>query len=130
MVRMDGEKMSKSLGNMVFLRQLLKTYSADAIRVYLLSHHYRQAWEWSPAEMDTAAQFAHRLNIAARETDLASGIERENFAAALSDDLNTPKALEILRTLSGTPAAGKFRLHVRSGLGERCPLRAASRASG
>ena len=101
MVRMDGEKMSKSLGNMVFLRELLKTYSADAIRVYLLSHHYRQLWEWSPAEMDTAAQFAHRLNVAARETDLASGIERENFAAALSDDLNTPKALEILRTLSG-----------------------------
>ena len=102
MVRMDGEKMSKSLGNMVFLRQLLKTYSADAIRVYLLSHHYRQAWEWSPAELDTAAHFAHRLNVAARETDLASGIERETFAAALSDDLNTPRALEILRTLAGS----------------------------
>ena len=101
MVRMDGEKMSKSLGNMVFLSELLKTYSADAIRVYLLGHHYRQVWEWSPAEMDAAAAVAGQLSAAARETDLASGIERETFAAALSEDLNTPRALEILRTLSG-----------------------------
>src|SRR5207244_9587253 len=101
MVRMDGEKMSKSLGNMVFLSELLKSYSADAIRVYLLGHHYRQAWEWSPAEMDAAARTAARLSVAARETDIASGIERETFAAALSDDLNTPRALEILQTLGG-----------------------------
>ncbi len=101
MVRMNGEKMSKSLGNMVFLSQLLKTYSPDAIRVYLLGHHYRQVWEWSPDELDAAARMAQRLSVAARETDLASGIEREKFAAALSDDLNTPSALEILQTLSG-----------------------------
>jgi L-cysteine:1D-myo-inositol 2-amino-2-deoxy-alpha-D-glucopyranoside ligase len=102
MVRMDGEKMSKSLGNMVFLRELLKTYSADAIRVYLLSHHYRQVWEWSTAGLDAAAVVADRLTAAARETDLASGIQRETFAAAVSDDLNTPRALEILQTLSGS----------------------------
>ncbi len=102
MVRMDGEKMSKSLGNMVFLRELLKSYSADAIRVYLLSHHYRQAWEWSPAEMNAAALVAHRLNAAAREPDTASATNREAFAAALADDLNTPRALDILQTLSGT----------------------------
>jgi L-cysteine:1D-myo-inositol 2-amino-2-deoxy-alpha-D-glucopyranoside ligase len=42
MVRMDGEKMSKSLGNMVFVRDLLRSYSPDALRVYLLGHHYRQ----------------------------------------------------------------------------------------
>jgi L-cysteine:1D-myo-inositol 2-amino-2-deoxy-alpha-D-glucopyranoside ligase len=102
MVRMDGEKMSKSLGNMVFLSELLKTYSADAIRLYLLGHHYRQVWDWSPAELEAAARVAARLSVAARETDLASGIERENFAAALSDDLNTPRAIEILQTLSGS----------------------------
>jgi cysteinyl-tRNA synthetase len=102
MVRMDGEKMSKSLGNMVFLRQLLKSYSADAIRVYLLGRHYRQAWEWSPTEMDAAARVAQRLSTAARKPDIASGIERETFAAALSDDLNTPRTLDILQTLSGS----------------------------
>jgi L-cysteine:1D-myo-inositol 2-amino-2-deoxy-alpha-D-glucopyranoside ligase len=101
MVRMDGEKMSKSLGNMIFLRQLLKTYSADAIRLYLLGHHYRQVWEWSPAELDAAARIAKHLQVAAREPDTASGVERETFAAALVDDLNTPRAIDILQTISG-----------------------------
>ena len=77
-------------------------YSADAIRVYLLSHHYRQVWEWSPADMDAAARLAARLSAAAREPDIASGIERESFAAAVSDDLNTPRAIEVLQTVSGS----------------------------
>jgi L-cysteine:1D-myo-inositol 2-amino-2-deoxy-alpha-D-glucopyranoside ligase len=101
MVRMDGEKMSKSLGNMIFVRELLKAYSADAIRLYLLGHHYRQVWEWSAAEMDAAAAVARRLSVAAREPDMASGVERETFAAALSDDLDTPRAIEILQSISG-----------------------------
>jgi L-cysteine:1D-myo-inositol 2-amino-2-deoxy-alpha-D-glucopyranoside ligase len=101
MVRMDGEKMSKSLGNMIFLRQLLKTYSADAIRLYLLGHHYRQEWEWSPAEMESADQLAHRLGKAAREPDTTRGVERESFAAALADDLNTPRAIDVLQTTRG-----------------------------
>ena len=102
MVRKDGEKMSKSLGNMVFVRELLRTYSADAIRLYLLQHHHRQVWEWSEAEMDQAAERARRLATAAREPDTATGSERERFAAALADDLNTPRALGVLDTLSGS----------------------------
>jgi L-cysteine:1D-myo-inositol 2-amino-2-deoxy-alpha-D-glucopyranoside ligase len=101
MVRMDGEKMSKSLGNMVFLRQMLKTYSADAIRLYLLSHHYRQAWEWSPAEMDAADRVAHRLTAAAREPDTTHGDARETFAMALAEDLDTPRAIEVLQQTTG-----------------------------
>jgi cysteinyl-tRNA synthetase len=101
MVRMDGEKMSKSLGNMVFLRDLFKSYSADAIRLYLLGHQYTQVWEWSPAELDRAATIARRLSAAAREPDMTSGVERETFAAALQDDLDTPRAIEILQTISG-----------------------------
>ena len=46
MVRYQGEKMSKSLGNMVFVRDALKQYDADAIRLYLLNHHYRTPWEY------------------------------------------------------------------------------------
>jgi L-cysteine:1D-myo-inositol 2-amino-2-deoxy-alpha-D-glucopyranoside ligase len=104
MVRMDGEKMSKSLGNMVFLRDLLRSYSADAIRLYLLGHHYRQVWEWAPAELEVAAGIAERLMQAAREPDLAGeqrSTAREAFAEALEDDLSTPRAIEILQTLSG-----------------------------
>ena len=105
MVRMDGEKMSKSLGNMVFLRDLLKTYSADAIRLYLLGHHYRQVWEWSPAELDAAAR--HRPapgggRRAARRRPAPT--PREAFAAALEDDLNTPRAIDDpARRVSGEP---------------------------
>lgn len=101
MVRMNGEKMSKSLGNMVFVRDLLRTYSADAIRLYLLRHHYRHLWEWSPQGMDEAAGLARRLAALAREPDTASGLERDTFAAALADDLDTPRALGVLETLSG-----------------------------
>ncbi|HTD78835.1 MAG TPA: cysteine--tRNA ligase [Chloroflexota bacterium] len=101
MVRMDGEKMSKSLGNMVFVRDLLRTYSSDAIRLYLLRHHYRQVWEWSTPEMKDAGRLAQRLATAAREPDIASGLERETFAAALGDDLDTPRAIEIMSSISG-----------------------------
>jgi L-cysteine:1D-myo-inositol 2-amino-2-deoxy-alpha-D-glucopyranoside ligase len=101
MVRMDGEKMSKSLGNMVFLHDLLRTHSANAIRAYLLSHHYREVWEWSPSELDEAARLADRLELAARAPDVAPSTQHEAFPEALSDDLNTPRALEILETVSG-----------------------------
>jgi L-cysteine:1D-myo-inositol 2-amino-2-deoxy-alpha-D-glucopyranoside ligase len=104
MVRMDGEKMSKSLGNMVFLRDLLRTCSADAIRLYLLGHHYRQVWEWAPAELEVAAGMARRLVKAAHKPDLAGAglAERAAFTAALADDLDTPRAIEILQTLNGS----------------------------
>jgi L-cysteine:1D-myo-inositol 2-amino-2-deoxy-alpha-D-glucopyranoside ligase len=102
MVRMDGEKMSKSLGNMVFVRKLLETFSADAIRVYLLEHHYRHIWEWSAADMDAAAATAARLAEAASQPDLSRGDERDAFDAALADDLDTPRAIEILERVSGS----------------------------
>ncbi|MBV9172700.1 MAG: cysteine--tRNA ligase [Chloroflexi bacterium] len=99
MVCMDGAKMSKSLGNMVFLRDLLERYSADALRVYLLRHHYREVWEWSPAELDSAAEFARALARAGRAP--ASG-SSDAFAAALDDDLHTARALESLQSTAGT----------------------------
>jgi L-cysteine:1D-myo-inositol 2-amino-2-deoxy-alpha-D-glucopyranoside ligase len=102
MVRMEGEKMSKSLGNMVFVRDLLTTHSANAIRVYLLSHHYRHVWEWSPGDLNEAARLAHDLERAARAPDRSQGDVRDAFAEALADDLNTPRAIRVLQASSGS----------------------------
>ena len=101
MVRKDGEKMSKSLGNMVFVRELLRNYSADAIRLNLLQHHYHEVWEWSPAALDEAARLARHLATATRGPDVSADIARENFAAALSDDLDTPRAMRVLESVGG-----------------------------
>jgi L-cysteine:1D-myo-inositol 2-amino-2-deoxy-alpha-D-glucopyranoside ligase len=101
MVRMNGEKMSKSLGNMVFVRDLLQTHSADAIRLYLLRHHHRTVWEWNPSELDDAARLVGGLEAAARAPDVTSGSARDVFAAALEDDLNTPRAIQALEGVSG-----------------------------
>ena len=59
MVRMDGEKMSKSLGNLVFVSDLLKTWEPRAIRLGIIEHHYRDSWEWDDDLMPRAAA---RLN--------------------------------------------------------------------
>ena len=101
MVSMDGQKMSKSLGNMVFLRDLLRTHSANAIRLYLLGHHYREVWEWSASALAEAARLAERLETAARAPDSAALDARERFAEALSHDLNTPAAIRVLERSSG-----------------------------
>jgi L-cysteine:1D-myo-inositol 2-amino-2-deoxy-alpha-D-glucopyranoside ligase len=101
MVRMDGEKMSKSLGNMVFLRDLLRRYTPNAIRLFLLGHHYRQVWEWSPGEVDAAATLADQLERSARAADSGRVDLREGFEAALSDDLDTPAAIQVLTRANG-----------------------------
>jgi len=101
MVWMDGAKMSKSLGNMVFVRDLLGRYAADAIRLYLLGHHYQSPFEWSEASFDAAVARAERLARAARQADSGGASAREAFAAALADDLNTPQALDVLERASG-----------------------------
>ena len=87
MVRMDGEKMSKSLGNLVFVHDLLEEYDARAIRLAVVGHHYRDSWEWDEALMPASAARLERW-LAAGEGDGAL----EEVRAALDDDLDTPTA--------------------------------------
>jgi L-cysteine:1D-myo-inositol 2-amino-2-deoxy-alpha-D-glucopyranoside ligase len=91
MVRMDGEKMSKSLGNLVFVSELRKTYEPGAIRAAVLAHHYRESWEWNDAIMPEAAARVAQWR-AAGEGDGALPEVR----AALDDDLDTPGAVKAL----------------------------------
>ncbi|MDQ4078964.1 MAG: cysteine--tRNA ligase [Chloroflexota bacterium] len=107
MVRMDGEKMSKSLGNMVFVRDLLKEYAPDDIRAYLLSHHYRRAFEWDPAEMVRAAErAAHWRRVLGEQSnqDSERGVDPAPFAQAfhevIQEDFDTPAALHVLDKLA------------------------------
>ncbi len=64
MVRYQGEKMSKSIGNLVMVRDLLTEYSADAIRLYLAWHHYRQAWGYQASELARAQGVVDELRRA------------------------------------------------------------------
>lgn len=88
MVRMDGEKMSKSLGNLVFVSELRKEWDPRAIRLAAVAHHYRDSWEWHDDLMTTSTA---RLQawISAGDGNGALTEVRD----ALDDDLDTPAAV-------------------------------------
>jgi L-cysteine:1D-myo-inositol 2-amino-2-deoxy-alpha-D-glucopyranoside ligase len=101
----QGEKMSKSLGNLVFVRDVLADYHPDALRLYLFSHHYREPWEYIDDELDQWASLAEDLREAVDfpaygvEEVLDVSLFRDRFYNALDDDLNTPIAIEALREI-------------------------------
>ena len=101
MVEQDGEKMSKSLGNLTLVSDLLKDYSPDAIRIMLLNHHYRYPWECYPADLQTASEIAALFQevrtIADNQVDGQDTMLRDRFTAAMDNDLNTPQALLLLK---------------------------------
>jgi L-cysteine:1D-myo-inositol 2-amino-2-deoxy-alpha-D-glucopyranoside ligase len=91
MVRMDGEKMSKSLGNLVFVSDLLKKWDGTAIRTMLVENHYRTAWEWDETRMPRAAERLEQWKAAG-----AGDGGLEEVRAALDDDLDTPTAVAVI----------------------------------
>lgn len=91
MVRLGGEKMSKSLGNLIFVGDLLKDWDYRAVRLAISAHHYRVEWEWADSMMPAAAARLEHW-IAAGEGDGAL----EEVRAALDDDLDTPTAVELI----------------------------------
>jgi L-cysteine:1D-myo-inositol 2-amino-2-deoxy-alpha-D-glucopyranoside ligase len=99
MIRMDGEKMSKSLGNLVFVSELRKDWDPRAIRLAATSHHYRDSWEWNDGLMP-AAQARLESWLAAGEGDAAL----EEVRASLDDDLDTPTAVA---AIDAAAAAGR-----------------------
>src|SRR5688500_15379315 len=88
MVALDGVKMSKSLGNLVFISDLCKEWDAAAVRIAILGHHYRYDWEWFDHLMVPATA---RLE-AWRAAGPGDGA-LDDVRAALDDDLDTPTAL-------------------------------------
>jgi L-cysteine:1D-myo-inositol 2-amino-2-deoxy-alpha-D-glucopyranoside ligase len=121
MVRHEGEKMSKSLGNLVMVQDLRQTWSANALRLYLANHHYREAWSHDPDELEQAERLVYQLDAAAqaqgsqnhaaqgRQNRAAQGGSRSPydpswaqaaFTAAMDHDLDTPAALPVLEQLA------------------------------
>ena len=107
MVNYEGEKMSKSLGNLVFVSELLKHGDPRAIRLALMRHHYRHGFEWYDTDLEEGVALLHRLLAAAQATD---GPDPRPFAArvraAIDDDLDAPRALEALDDLASAILSG------------------------
>ena len=116
MLGYGGEKMSKSLGNLVLVRDLLRTYPGDAIRHYLVSRHYRSEVQYVEADLARSAEAAATLRAAsvpaehlepawpaladARTLLPAVAGHRTRFLAAMDDDLDTPRAIPELAALA------------------------------
>jgi cysteinyl-tRNA synthetase len=105
-VRINDEKMSKSLGNFFTVREILKLYQGEEIRYFVLASHYRSPLNYSDQLLDTARSSLTRLYNALRGLDLspASLVEDEaeaRFNKAMDDDFNTSEAIAVLFDLAG-----------------------------
>jgi L-cysteine:1D-myo-inositol 2-amino-2-deoxy-alpha-D-glucopyranoside ligase len=99
MVRMDGEKMSKSLGNLVFVSELRKQWDPMAIRLMIVENHYRTEWEWDDTRMPRAAERLERWRTAGRGTGALDEVR-----SRLDDDLDSPGAVA---AIDAAAAAGE-----------------------
>ena len=100
MVYCDGKKMSKSLGNMIFIHELLEKYDANTIRIFLLSHHYTQPWNYDEEGLEKAQKINDLLKSIPLENKTIDYNKAKkiapNFFKLLDDNLNTPAAIEEL----------------------------------
>ncbi|MGC8507474.1 MAG: cysteine--tRNA ligase [Thiomonas sp.] len=105
-VRVDGEKMSKSLGNFFTIRDILQHVDAETVRLFIVRAHYRSPLNYSDEHLQDAHAALTRLYTALDPfSDLPPGIDwnhprAQAFAAAMNDDLNTPEAMAVLFELT------------------------------
>ena len=102
-VRIDDQKMSKSLGNFFTVREVLQHYRPEEIRYFILTSQYRSALNYDAENLDNAKAALTRFYTALRGTGTADteiGAWRERFNAAMDDDFNTPEALAVLFDLA------------------------------
>ncbi len=104
-VRINEEKMSKSLGNFFTVREVMKQYRAEVIRFFMLASHYRSPLNYAGDQLDEAGAALTRLYTALRGMEVGAEIQlgheyRLRFEKAMSDDFNTPIALSVLFDLA------------------------------
>jgi len=123
MVAYEGEKMSKSLGNLVFVSDLLKQADPRAIRLALMRHHYRAGFEWHDTDIEEGTALLHRLLAAASRPDGADARPfAERVRAALDNDLDAPRALDALDDLASAVLSGGSDSQAPATLHELCTL--------
>ncbi len=111
-VRVDNEKMSKSLGNFFTIREVLTQYDAEVVRFFILRAHYRSPLNYSDAHLDDARGALTRLYTALKNTPVTAPAPdwdqpaARRFKAAMDDDFNTPEALAVLFELAGEANRG------------------------
>lgn len=96
MVMYMGEKMSKSLGNLVMVSDLLKKYSPNAVRWVLLSHHYRKPWEFEEKELDRAESVTRAFTKHKTKAELSNPRFEKWIRDIIEDDFNFPELLSFL----------------------------------
>ncbi|MFC1956932.1 cysteine--tRNA ligase [Chloroflexota bacterium] len=109
MVKFGEEKMSKSLGNLITIKEALEKYGADALRIFSLSSHYRSPLTYSEEAIEAAKGGVERLARVISRDDPTEGkggpldaeSYRKQFIEAMDDDFNTPRALGALFNLAG-----------------------------
>ncbi len=105
-VRVDNEKMSKSLGNFFTIRDVLRQYDPEVIRFFILRAHYRSPLNYSSAHLDDARNALSRLYTALKNTPEAAvdvdwnEAHAQRFRAAMDDDFNTAEAVAVLFDLA------------------------------
>jgi cysteinyl-tRNA synthetase len=106
-VRVDNEKMSKSLGNFFTIREVLAKYDAEVVRFFILRAHYRSPLNYSDAHLDDAKGALTRLYTALKNAPVTASAPdwdqpaAQRFRAAMDDDFNTPEACAVLFDLAG-----------------------------
>ena len=107
LMQLGEEKMSKSLGNLITVKEALSLYSADAVRLFVLSSHYRGPLTYSEEGLAAVERGVERLRLAARgergegkAPGVAVGPYRQRFIEAMDDDFNTAQALSVLFDLA------------------------------
>ena len=114
-VRVDDEKMSKSLGNFFTIREVLKQYDPEVVRFFILRAHYRSPLNYSDAHLDDARQALTRLYTALKGFDGEGHVDwgephAQRFKAAMDDDFGTSEALAELFNLAAEVNKGKREL--------------------
>jgi cysteinyl-tRNA synthetase len=109
-LQVEGQKMSKSLGNFITIREALKDWPGEVLRFNMLKAHYRQPIDWTLASLNESQRELDKFYPVAKEFAVSTATLAPELLLALEDDLNTPEAITVLRRLYREAQSGDVAL--------------------